>query len=41
MRDKMIHDYFGVNLKLVYETAVKEIPYLQKRVVDLIRQLEA
>jgi len=39
MRDKIIHDYFGVNLKLVYETTIRDIPLLKKRVEVLLRDL--
>ncbi|MDH4120229.1 MAG: DUF86 domain-containing protein [Deltaproteobacteria bacterium] len=30
MRDKLIHEYFGVNLDLVWEVVEKEIPKLKK-----------
>ncbi|MBW8877823.1 MAG: DUF86 domain-containing protein [Acidobacteria bacterium] len=29
MRDKLIHDYFGVNLQVVWETALDEAPVLE------------
>jgi len=29
MRDKLIHDYFGVDLDAVWETVVKDIPILR------------
>lgn len=32
MRDKMIHEYFGVNLELVWQTAERDIPVLLKEV---------
>jgi uncharacterized protein with HEPN domain len=28
MRDKLIHDYFGVNLELVWDTVERELPQL-------------
>lgn len=28
MRDKLIHEYFGVNLKVVWRTATEEVPVL-------------
>src|SRR3972149_11950778 len=31
MRDKLIHEYFGVNLNLVWETVKKNIPELESR----------
>lgn len=36
MRDKLIHDYFGVNLKIVWEVVEKEIPSLHSKIVNLI-----
>jgi len=36
MRDKLIHDYLGVDLDAVWETVEKDIPTLEKRLRDLI-----
>jgi uncharacterized protein with HEPN domain len=30
MRDKLIHDYFGVNLQVVWKTVREDLPRLQK-----------
>lgn len=30
MRDKLIHDYFGVNLRVVWKTVQEDLPRLQK-----------
>lgn len=30
MRDKLIHEYFGVNLEIIWMTIEKEIPKLMK-----------
>ena len=30
MRDKLIHDYFGVNLHVVWKTVQEDLPGLQK-----------
>ena len=35
MRDKMIHEYFGVDLDLVWETVEKQIPVLRKNLMKL------
>ena len=32
MRDKLIHDYTGVDIDIVYETCKKDIPVLQQRI---------
>jgi uncharacterized protein with HEPN domain len=31
MRDILIHEYFGIDLKLAWQTAVKDIPELKKK----------
>ena len=36
MRDKLIHDYFGVNLDLIWATVVEELPKLRKTLDDLL-----
>ena len=37
MRDKLIHGYFGVNLKAVWETVEKDIPQLKKEIKEIIK----
>jgi len=34
MRDKLIHRYFGVDYKIVWDVVTNEIPKLKKRIVD-------
>ena len=29
IRDKLIHDYFGVNIKVVWKTATEDLPKLE------------
>ena len=36
MRDKLIHEYFGVNLNLVWETVKKNIPELEKKISEML-----
>lgn len=36
MRDKLIHDYFGVDLNLVWETIEKDIPLLKDNIESII-----
>lgn len=36
MRDKLIHDYFGVDLDLVWEVVELELPRLQNRIAAMI-----
>jgi len=37
MRDKLIHDYFGVDIMQVWLTATEDLPPLINRIVHLIR----
>jgi uncharacterized protein with HEPN domain len=39
MRDKMIHEYFGVNLKLVWEVVEREPPPLKVTLKSMLREL--
>jgi uncharacterized protein with HEPN domain/predicted nucleotidyltransferase len=39
MRDLLIHDYFGVNIRVVWETAKKDLPELKEKIQKLIRNL--
>lgn len=36
MRDKLVHDYFGVNLQVVWETALDEAPVLEAAMRSLL-----
>lgn len=35
MRDILIHEYFGVDLKLAWQTAIKDIPDLKKKLLKI------
>jgi uncharacterized protein with HEPN domain len=35
MRDKLIHDYFGVDLDAVWETVVRDLPDLKRKLEEL------
>lgn len=39
MRDKLIHDYFGVNLQLVWEVVERDLPILKQKIVRLLEAL--
>jgi uncharacterized protein with HEPN domain len=41
MRDKLIHDYLGVDLNLVWDVVASELPATRERIVALIKELEA
>jgi uncharacterized protein with HEPN domain len=35
MRDRLIHQYFGVNLELVWATVKKSVPELEKKIPEM------
>ena len=37
-RDKLIHDYFGVDLDAVWDTVEKDIPTLKEKIKDIIEK---
>ncbi len=38
MRDKIIHNYFGVDLQIVWDTIQHDIPELQQKVQEIIKK---
>ena len=40
MRDKLIHDYFGVDIDTVWLTVEKDIPVLKNEIKRIIENLE-
>jgi uncharacterized protein with HEPN domain len=39
MRDKLIHDYFGINLQLVWDAVVRDLPDLKRKIDLLLKDL--
>jgi len=39
MRDKLVHDYFGVNLQLVWDVVARDLPHLKVKVAQLLEEL--
>jgi len=39
MRDVLIHDYFGVDLSLVWKIVEKEVPKLKKQMRDILDEI--
>lgn len=39
MRDKLTHEYFGVDLDVVWDTIKKDIPKLKKQIAELLKKL--
>lgn len=40
MRDKLVHDYFGVDLDLVWDVVASELPAARTRIIGLLVDLE-
>ena len=40
MRDKLIHDYFGVDEKRVWETIKRDLPKLKEKIKKMLKDLE-
>jgi len=40
MRDKVIHEYFGVNMSLVWQAVAENLPVLLAQVEEIIVELE-
>lgn len=38
MRDKLIHEYFGVNYEVLWKTVQTDIPPLQSRIAKVLKQ---
>jgi uncharacterized protein with HEPN domain len=41
MRDKLVRDYFGVDLDLVWDVVAAKLPEARTRIVFLLGELEA
>jgi len=40
LRDKLVHDYFGVDLDLVWDVVASELPNARTRITPLLDELE-
>jgi len=38
MRDKVIHEYFGVNLRLVYDVVRRDLPELRRNIEAVLKE---
>ena len=38
MRDKLIHEYFGVNYKIVWKTVQREVPRLNEQIKEIMEK---
>ncbi|HRY63619.1 MAG TPA: DUF86 domain-containing protein, partial [Patescibacteria group bacterium] len=37
MRNRLIHEYFGVDVKLIWETCQSDLPALKKQIAGLVK----
>ena len=40
MRDRLIHDYFGVDYTIVWDVALNKLPDLRVKLNDLLKQIQ-
>ena len=40
MRDRLIHDYFGVDYTIVWDVALNKLPDLRVKLHDLLRKVQ-
>ena len=40
MRDKLSHDYFGVNLSRVFETVNQDLPMMKTAILQVLADLQ-
>jgi uncharacterized protein with HEPN domain len=40
MRNLLIHDYLGIDLKITWRVAIKEIPDLKKKILEIRKELK-
>jgi len=39
MRDKLIHHYFGVDMRIIWETARSDLPHLKDRIEEILKKM--
>ncbi|MCB0030666.1 MAG: DUF86 domain-containing protein [Anaerolineales bacterium] len=39
IRDRLIHDYFGVNLDIVWQVVTRDLPTLETEVESILKHL--
>ncbi len=39
MRDKLIHNYFGVDLNAVWKTVKEDLPFLKENIAKIINEI--
>lgn len=39
MRDKLIHEYFGISYEIVWETIMEDIPFLKRKIEEILNEI--
>ncbi len=39
-RNKLVHDYLGIDLDIIYDVIENELPILKERVLEILKKLE-
>ena len=39
MRDKLVHDYFGVNMDILWDVLKTKLPALLEQIEDIVRDI--
>ncbi len=39
MRNVLVHEYFGVDLNLIWEVIKKDLPYLERKVGEILNSI--
>jgi uncharacterized protein with HEPN domain len=40
MRDKLVHEYYGINIKVVWRTIIEDLPPIKPIIADIIENLK-
>jgi uncharacterized protein with HEPN domain len=41
MRDKLVHEYYGINIKVVWRTVTEDLPPLKPIIADILKSLNS
>ncbi|MBI2252789.1 MAG: DUF86 domain-containing protein [Armatimonadetes bacterium] len=41
MRDKLIHEYFGIDLEIIWKTVKEELPLIKPLILEIFKELES
>ena len=39
IRDKLIHEYFGISYEIVWETIMEDIPFLKRKIEEILNEI--